>query len=80
MSSHIREGQRDDLEKSDAITGSGVSTVPKSAEEKKLVRKIDLYLMPSVWFLYLLAVSAPLPWSKPHSNIQRIVHGPFKYR
>ncbi|OAL02844.1 MFS transporter-like protein [Phaeosphaeriaceae sp. SRC1lsM3a] len=55
MSSHIREGQRDDLEKSDAITGSGVSTVPKSAEEKKLVRKIDLYLMPSVWFLYLLA-------------------------
>jgi hypothetical protein len=28
----------------------------KSAEEKALVRKIDLYLMP-MWLLYLLAVS-----------------------
>ncbi|KAF2821223.1 MFS transporter-like protein, partial [Ophiobolus disseminans] len=27
----------------------------KSPEEKKLVRKIDLYLMPTIWILYLLA-------------------------
>ncbi|KXJ89225.1 major facilitator superfamily domain-containing protein [Microdochium bolleyi] len=29
--------------------------VENTAAEKKLVRKIDLYLMPSIWLLYLLA-------------------------
>jgi hypothetical protein len=24
-------------------------------EEKKLVRKIDLFLMPTIWFMYLLS-------------------------
>lgn len=57
MSANIRKEQHDDLEKVGAITSSDLSTVPKSAEEKRLVRKIDLYLMPSIWFLYLLAVS-----------------------
>lgn len=35
--------------------------------EKALVRKIDLYLMPSIWFLYLLAVSKPC-WQLDHST------------
>lgn len=28
--------------------------VPHSAEEKKLVRKIDLFLMPILWIMYIL--------------------------
>jgi hypothetical protein len=28
--------------------------VPQSAEEKKLVRKIDLFLMPMLWIMYIL--------------------------
>lgn len=28
--------------------------VPRSAEEKKLVRKIDLFLMPILWIMYVL--------------------------
>lgn len=28
--------------------------VPHSAEEKKLVRKIDAYLMPILWIMYIL--------------------------
>lgn len=29
--------------------------VPGSDAEKRLVRKLDLYLMPTVWFMYILA-------------------------
>jgi hypothetical protein len=39
------------------LEDGGDETAVKSAEEKALVRKIDLYLMPSIWPLYLLAVS-----------------------
>lgn len=28
--------------------------VPHTAEEKKLVRKIDLFLMPILWIMYIL--------------------------
>jgi hypothetical protein len=35
------------------------AVAPKSAEEKALVRKIDLFLMPTIWLLYLLAVGLP---------------------
>jgi hypothetical protein len=66
MSTNIRKEQHDDLEKVGVMTSSDVSSVPKSAEEKKLVRKIDLYLMPSIWFLYLLAASTPSPDSFPY--------------
>ncbi|KAI0474031.1 major facilitator superfamily domain-containing protein [Xylariaceae sp. FL0804] len=31
------------------------SYVPGSDEEKKLVRKIDLYLLPTIWLMYLLS-------------------------
>jgi hypothetical protein len=40
---------------------------PKSKEEKALVRKIDLYLMPTIWILYLLAVSNRWTISKRRS-------------
>lgn len=29
--------------------------VPDSPEERKLVRKIDLYLLPAIWGMYLLS-------------------------
>lgn len=29
--------------------------VPGTEEEKKLVRKIDLYILPMMWFMYLLS-------------------------
>lgn len=29
--------------------------VPGSDAEKRLVRKLDMYLMPTVWFMYILA-------------------------
>lgn len=61
MSSSIKTEQQGDLEKVGVMTSSHASPVPKSAEEKRLVRKIDLYLMPSIWFLYLLAVRASPP-------------------
>lgn len=59
MSSSVRKEQHDDLEKVGPVASTDVGIVPKSAEEKRLVRKIDLYLMPSIWVLYLLAVSLP---------------------
>lgn len=29
--------------------------VPDTEEERKLVRKIDLYLLPAIWLMYLLS-------------------------
>ena len=29
--------------------------VPDTEEEKKLVKKIDLYLLPTIWLMYLLS-------------------------
>jgi hypothetical protein len=29
--------------------------VPDSKEEKRLVRKLDMYMMPTLWFMYILA-------------------------
>ena len=28
---------------------------PDTEEERKLVRKIDLFLLPTIWFMYLLS-------------------------
>ena len=38
-----------------AATSAQPQWSAKSAEEKKLVRKIDLFLMPTIWILYLLS-------------------------
>lgn len=29
--------------------------IPDTEEEKKLVRKIDLFLLPAIWLMYLLS-------------------------
>lgn len=29
--------------------------IPDSEEERKLIRKIDLYLLPTIWLMYLLS-------------------------
>jgi hypothetical protein len=61
MTPPYHEKQHDDAEKQKTMSNDegsrGVENIIKSPEEKALVWKIDLYLMPSIWFLYLLAVS-----------------------
>lgn len=57
MSQEIEEKLHNDGDKLEDTKGGNVETINKSAKERALVRKIDLYLMPSIWFLYLLAVS-----------------------
>ena len=49
----------------DSQSDSEMSWTPE--EEKKLVRKIDLYLLPTIWLMYLLSymVSISLNFSKP---------------
>lgn len=37
----------------DETTTQGVTWTPE--EEKKLVRKIDLLLLPMIWFMYILS-------------------------
>jgi hypothetical protein len=49
--------EQDVVEKMAVVSNGGDETIKKSPEEKALVRKIDLYLMPTIWVLYLLAVS-----------------------
>jgi hypothetical protein len=49
--------EQDAVEKMAVVSNGGDETITKSPEEKALVRKIDLYLMPTIWLLYLLAVS-----------------------
>jgi hypothetical protein len=57
MSLICQEHRQDVTEKLEAITSGEDETPVKSLEEEALVRKIDLYLMPSIWLLYPLAVS-----------------------
>jgi hypothetical protein len=61
MAQSIQEKGVDYTGKVETATSSDEAISAKSAEEKALVRKIDMYLMPSIWFLYLLAVSTSKP-------------------
>lgn len=46
----------DVLEKSEDLTVMDDALTPDELErEKKLVRKIDLYILPCMWFMYLLS-------------------------
>lgn len=38
-----------------APDGSARSYVPGTEEERQLVRKIDLYILPTMWLMYLLS-------------------------
>jgi hypothetical protein len=57
MAQVLEEKVHEDAGNIEAIPSSDDEVSIKSPEEKALVRKIDMYLMPSIWFLYLLAVS-----------------------
>jgi hypothetical protein len=61
MAQSLQEKGVDYAGQVETATSSDEDISVKSAEEKALVRKIDMYLMPSIWFLYLLAVSASRP-------------------
>lgn len=46
----------EDIERSkDSIHESNHLYVPGTDEEKKLLRKIDLFLLPTIWLMYLLS-------------------------
>jgi hypothetical protein len=62
------------------LEDGGDETPVKSAEEKALVRKIDLYLMPSIWLLFLLAVSRLWCEFKHWSILIFEVHGSIELR
>jgi hypothetical protein len=80
MTITYQEKEQDVVEKLGVVSSGGEETTVKSAEEKALVRKIDLYLMPTIWLLYLLAVSQSSDdASILHSNLP-IVHGQVKHR
>ena len=54
MNKHENVAEVEDLDvKEPQITHS--TYVPGSEEEKKLVRKIDLYLLPAIWLMYLFS-------------------------
>lgn len=64
VSSASSDQQVEDLEntKSEAVSHQqnsmvyqGETYVLDTDEEKKLVRKIDLFLLPSIWLMYLLS-------------------------
>jgi hypothetical protein len=80
MTITYQEKEQDVVEKLGVVSSGGEETTVKSPEEKALVRKIDLYLMPTIWLLYLLAVSQSSDdASILHSNLP-IVHGQVKHR
>ena len=45
------DSKMDHTQKDDAA----VSYVPGTAEEKALVRKIDMFILPTMWIMYLLS-------------------------
>jgi hypothetical protein len=46
----------EDVERSkNSIEVTGNAYIPDTDEEKKLVRKIDLFLLPTIWLMYLLS-------------------------
>ncbi|RMJ02485.1 hypothetical protein BHE90_016172 [Fusarium euwallaceae] len=54
MDGHSVEHADDVMDVKDASSGADAYT-PGSDEEKKLVRKIDLYILPMMWIMYLLS-------------------------
>lgn len=51
-SSSIDDTKRNDIE---FVEESNSQNEEKAAEEKALVKKIDLFLLPTIWLMYLLS-------------------------
>lgn len=74
MSHSLEAAERKEMEDTKQIEVAGDLTWTPE-EEKKLVRKIDLFLLPTIWLMYLLSymdrtkyVTPPLPISTPFVN------------
>jgi hypothetical protein len=61
---HLEEANDIEKAKIQETTAAGVPEfgigpngeyIPDSEEEKKLLRKIDLFLLPTIWLMYLLS-------------------------
>ena len=54
LTPHFQEADFKDMDNTKQIEVSGELTWTPE-EEKALVRKIDLYLLPTIWLMYLLS-------------------------
>ena len=53
---HIEAPVVTTLEPSSVATGpNGISYIPGGDAEKRLLRKIDMHLIPVVWFMYVMS-------------------------
>jgi hypothetical protein len=43
--------------------------VPDTEEERKLVRRIDLYILPTMWLMYLLSYMDRTKYLQPDSGL-----------
>ena len=60
----------DDVEHNEMVDGA-VDLRLRADAEKRLVRKIDLYLMPCIWIVYLFSYMVQcLPFQKPSHGHQ----------
>ncbi len=53
----VDKGKQDDVEYVEDSQSDHAAGEDRAAEEKALVRKIDMYLLPTIWLMYLLSVS-----------------------
>jgi hypothetical protein len=49
------DSKRKDAEQIEAYDNNSMDDEALKAEEKALVRKIDLFLLPTIWLMYLLS-------------------------
>lgn len=58
----VMENSKDHVEVSEELTWT-------PEEEKKLVRKIDLYLLPTIWLMYLLSYMDRTKYVSPFPTV-----------
>lgn len=63
MDTHIADGKLKELHIEDATVQANAGTVEyelDAAAEKRLLRKIDLHVVPILWFLFMYVGCAPV--------------------
>jgi hypothetical protein len=70
--SSINDSKKVDVEFVESTKSNDNQQEDRSAEEKALVRKIDSFLLPTIWLMYLLSymdVSARISLSRPPGHV-----------
>ena len=65
-SAEVEYGDRTSVDQKHGTTATD-GYVPGTDEEKRLVRKIDLYLLPTIWLMYLLSYMDRTKCATPYS-------------